>query len=223
MPLKLWSWQRKSRLKTHERSREGKQMNKSESKYFHTAERMDEALLSLMEEKDFEYITIKDVCACAGVNRSTFYLHYENTADLLAEAVEMIHKRYQRRFSCPSPADTDIAARTKKDLFFITDKWLLPWLEFVKENRQVYRAIHAQIDVFGAERTYRDYFQEVFSPVLYQYGVAVEQHEYVMEFYRHGLVAILLKWVESDCRESIAEIAEIIKLCVGRGADEKSG
>ncbi len=32
-------------------SKEGKQMNKSESKYFHTAERMDEALLSLLLER----------------------------------------------------------------------------------------------------------------------------------------------------------------------------
>ncbi len=30
-------------------SREERQMNKSESKYFHTAERMDEALLSLLK------------------------------------------------------------------------------------------------------------------------------------------------------------------------------
>lgn len=177
-------------------------MNKSESKYFHTAERMDEALLSLLLEKDFEYITVKDICARAGVNRSTFYLHYENTTDLLAEAVAMIHGRYQRKFPDLGPDGAAIGGRPKKDLFFITDQWLLPWLDFVKENRRVYKAIHAQIDVFGAERTYRDYFQAVFSPILSQYGVAEEKHEYMMAFYRHGLVAVMLKWVESDCRES---------------------
>lgn len=197
-------------------------MNRSESKYFHTAERMDEALLSLLLEKDFAYITVKDVCARAGVNRSTFYLHYENTADLLAEAVDMVHRRYRNRFSSPGPAGDDIAALPKQDLFFITDQWLLPWLTFVKENRWIYKAIHAQLDVFGVESKYRDYFQAIFSPVLAQYGVAAEKHEYVMDFYRHGLVAILLKWVESDCRESIGEIAEIIKLCVGNAGGEKA-
>ena len=58
-------------------------MNKNESKYFNTAIKMDEALITLLEKKDFEYITIREICATAGVNRSTFYLHYENTADLL--------------------------------------------------------------------------------------------------------------------------------------------
>ena len=34
-------------------------MNKSESKYYNTAVLMDEALLLLLETKDFDFITIK--------------------------------------------------------------------------------------------------------------------------------------------------------------------
>lgn len=41
-------------------------MNRSESKYFNTARRMDEALLSLLEEKDFAYITVREICARRG-------------------------------------------------------------------------------------------------------------------------------------------------------------
>lgn len=37
-------------------------MNKSESKYFNTALRMDEALIALLEKKDLEYITVKEIC-----------------------------------------------------------------------------------------------------------------------------------------------------------------
>lgn len=43
-----------------------------------------------------------------------------------------------------------------------------------------------------------------------------------MEFYRHGMVSVMLKWVENDCRESTTEIAEIIKICVGHADDEKA-
>lgn len=53
---------------------------------------MDDAFLSLLEEKDFEYITVKDVCTRACVNRSTFYLHYENLIDLVEEIVETTKK-----------------------------------------------------------------------------------------------------------------------------------
>lgn len=34
-------------------------MNKSESKYFNTALRMDEALIALLEKKDLEYIRLR--------------------------------------------------------------------------------------------------------------------------------------------------------------------
>ena len=56
-------------------------MNKSESKYFATAARMDEAFLILLAKKDFEYITVKEICEVAEVNRSTLYLHYETMSD----------------------------------------------------------------------------------------------------------------------------------------------
>ena len=51
-------------------------MDKNESKYFLTASFMDEALLLLLQKKDFEFITVKELYKKAGVNRSTFYLHY---------------------------------------------------------------------------------------------------------------------------------------------------
>lgn len=47
-------------------------MDKAESKYQHTAARMDQAFLDLLSKKDFAYITVKEVCEAAGVHRSTF-------------------------------------------------------------------------------------------------------------------------------------------------------
>ena len=58
-------------------------MNKNESKYFNTAQKMDEALITLLEKKELAYITVSEICKEAGVNRSTFYLHYETIQDLL--------------------------------------------------------------------------------------------------------------------------------------------
>ena len=65
-------------------------MTHSESKYFATAGRMDEAFLAMLEEKDFAYITVKEICERAGVNRSTFYLHYETVNDLLTESARYV-------------------------------------------------------------------------------------------------------------------------------------
>lgn len=41
-------------------------LNRSESRYSATAERMDQAFLHLPEKKDFAYITVKETCEAAG-------------------------------------------------------------------------------------------------------------------------------------------------------------
>ena len=68
---------------------------------------MDEALIALLEKKDFEYITIKEICGKAEVNRSTFYLHYENTTDLLREATQYIIDSFLSYFSVDAKSITN--------------------------------------------------------------------------------------------------------------------
>lgn len=43
-------------------------MNKSEAKYYHTACLMDEALINLLQRKEYAFITVKEICEKAGVN-----------------------------------------------------------------------------------------------------------------------------------------------------------
>lgn len=44
----------------------GSNLNKHESKYFNTARCMNEALIHLLETKEYEYITIKEICEKLG-------------------------------------------------------------------------------------------------------------------------------------------------------------
>lgn len=102
-------------------------MNKSESKYFNTALRMDEALLALLEEKDLEYITVKEICRQVGVNRSTFYLHYETISDLVNEALEMINQRFLSYF--PQQEEEvlgNMGSREREDLVLVTREGSVP-------------------------------------------------------------------------------------------------
>ena len=69
-------------------------MAPTDSKYFRTAERMDQALLRLLERKDFPLITVKELCREAEVSRSTFYLHYETVADLLSETADALLRQF---------------------------------------------------------------------------------------------------------------------------------
>lgn len=182
-------------------------MNKSESKYFNTARRMDEALIALLGEKDFQYVTIKEICARADVNRSTFYLHYENIGDLLMETIEFINEKFNNLYA---EKNFTINGKSLDELYFMTEKWIIPYLEFISENKHIYKAIHENSTAFGVEKTFVKFFGNVFSPILSIYGVPEKKHEYIMTFYRHGLVSLIMKWVYNDCAESPEFIMEII-------------
>ena len=192
-------------------------MEKKTSKYYETAQLMDEALLVLLEKKDFAFITIKEICAKAGVNRSTFYLHYENTNDLLAETIAMVGNRFYESFKNRSAA---LVSRAAEKSFFITPDYLIPYLEFVKENKRIFSLIHKKPELFSSRKVFDKMYAELFSPILDQYGLATREKPYVFEFYSRGTLAVVMKWLENDCRDEIDFVMELIIRMVGH--DEKA-
>ena len=187
-------------------------MNKSESKYYNTAVLMDEALLILLETKDFEFITIKEICKKAGVNRSTFYLHYQNTSELLAEAIELINKRFTESFKVQS---FDAINANKESSFFITPEYIVPYLKFVKENKKLFKLIHEKPYVFNNERAFKKLYKSIFSVILDKFGVREDEKQYVFSFYTQGTLAIIMKWIENDCTDEIDRIVSIIIDLIG--------
>lgn len=193
-------------------------MNKSESKYYNTAIRMDEALIALLEKKDFEYITVKEICEKAGVNRSTFYLHYETVNDLLDECVEYTNRKCFEKFGGKQENFSEnIRYRNLKDLIFITPEYLKPYLEFVKENKQLFKVALLRPSALNTEKTFADLFRGTFSPILDRFHYSNESKPYVISFYVSGLIAIVSEWIKRDCNESTEEIIEICISCVLSG------
>ena len=190
-------------------------MNKSESKYFNTASLMDRALLLLLEKKPFEYITIKEVCEKAGVNRSTFYLHYETMADLANEclhnATEQMQKKYEKSHSF---GQFDIASTSLEKLNFITPQYLRPYLEFVRENKQLYKAVISQPTVFYAEQRFSEMYQGIFNPILERYHFPDWEKKYRISFYIKGMWAIIEEWLRADCSDDIEKVMQVLMSCV---------
>ena len=178
-------------------------MNKQESKYLYTASLMDEALLLLLEQKDFDAITVKEICRKAGVNRSTFYLHYESMNDLLEETVGMINDRFKASLS-------SVPADDPSKVVLTSEKYLRPYLGFIKENMRAYKVIHQKDHLFNSQKTFESFYQSIFSPALTHFGVDEKEKKYVFAFYTQGTVAIIGKWLEEDCRNDIDLIIDLI-------------
>lgn len=190
-------------------------MNKNESKYFNTAQKFDKALLSLLEKKEFEYITIREICEKAGVNRSTFYLHYENTCDLLRETTGYVIDSFLSYFTEDRKSiSLNLEKCNINELFFITPKYITPYLTFIKDNRQIFKTTLKHLGTMEFDRVYQKMFDNIFSPVLSRFKFPENERAYVMKFYLSGITAIVMEWLDNDCAESIDDIIKIITDCI---------
>ena len=190
-------------------------MNRQESKYQYTASLMDEALLLLLEQKDYDTITVKEVCKKAGVNRSTFYLHYESMNDLLEEMIGMINDRFKTSLASVPTDDPSKVVLT-------SEKYLRPYLGFIKENMRAYKVIHQKDHLFNSQKTFESFYRSIFSPALTHFGVKESEKKYVFAFYTQGTVAIIGKWLEDNCRDDIDMIIDLImRHTLAYGRDEQ--
>ena len=187
-------------------------MNKSESKYRNTALLMDEALLLLLEKKEYEFITVTEICKKAGVNRTTFYLHYESMDDLLYETLGMINDRFRKVFNNEVIDPTLLA---KEKLFLIDDNHIIPYLNFIKENKKIYKLINNNPYIFRRQETFENMYNELFSVILDRYGVENHEKQYIFAFFGFGLSAVVQQWIKNDCKDEIETIANIMKKVIG--------
>lgn len=190
-------------------------MNRSESKYFATAARMDEAFLELLEKKDFAYITVKEICEKAGVNRSTFYLHYETVNDLLEESARHIIDRFIEAM----PHDTavfieKIKIRPIEELYLITPEYLTPYLNYIKDHKRLFRTMHEKAFVLGMDAAYLRLNLHVFTPILNRFHVPPSDQKYMMPFYLNGLMGIINEWLKEDCMDSVEHIISVMRICI---------
>lgn len=192
-------------------------MNKNESKYFNTAIKMDKAFLEILDMKEFAYITVKEICEKAGVNRSTFYLHYENIEDLLCESVEYLNEQFSsfmnhniEKFS------KGMESNSAAELYLITPEYLIPYLEYIKAHNRLFLTAVKNTKTLRLDNIYDKMFKLVFVPILDKYNVPVEQRRYIMSFYIQGIMAVIYEWLKDDCREDVEYIMGIIQQCVQR-------
>ena len=198
-------------------------MNKSESKYFNTATKMDLALISLLKKKSFEYITVSEICKTAGVNRSTFYLHYETIGDLLGETTRYLLDDFLGYFTADTKSAVEnLKNRNLDELVFTGEKYLVPYLTYIQENKEVFRTSLLHIGALGFEDVYKRMFENIFNPILERFHYPSDIRQYVMMYYLNGINAIIVEWLKNGCDKSTDEISKIIAICI-YGKDNANG
>lgn len=154
--------------------------------------RIQQAFVQLLEEKELHKISVTDICKLAEVNRTTFYANYLDIYDL-ADAVQ-------------ETLELDVASlyQEEHDLSYNSNNFL-KLFQHIYENQPLYKTYFK----LGADRRFKLVQYDTEQAMRYYNN---EHMAYHVEFFRSGLNAVLQKWLENGCRETPEQINEIIML-----------
>lgn len=177
---------------------------KNNQRYKATETLLMGTLMELIEQKEISRITVRDICDASQINRSTFYAHFENIADMLKKMD--VQMRKELVFSFPSD--------NYKQLYE-SGAFLIPFLTFVKKHQAFYHACLTERTDFPIADGYDSLMNLVVRPICQDVGITSEQQIYYsLTFYQAGFTMVLKNWVSNGCKDSIDDIARYLKTCM---------
>lgn len=160
---------------------------------------LERALVALMGEKPLKDITVKELCLRAGVNRSTFYLHYYDIYDLMEELEEQIGAEvFATLDTLPTSAGQNTFSHFYNAIFELMDRNAELCVILLGENgdKDFVGRLFAQV----REKCVAEWAR------LYP-AAPLAQVETCFTFTSAGCVGILREWLGSVPRMGTAEVA----------------
>lgn len=159
---------------------------------------LKDALVRLMQQQHISKISVSALCAAAGINRSTFYMHYTNQYDLLSKVEQEVMGNL-------------ISYLERQDLNSsnpISGQVLTGILDYVKEDVELFKALLSENCDFDFQKNLLELAQMVSDQV--NETLDLRTQEYVKTFGLNGVIAMLQKWMQGGMVEPSAQMAEFI-------------
>lgn len=171
------------------------------------------AFTNLLKQKPIQSITVKELCAAAGINRGTFYAHYTDMYDLLAKIEEEMFEDFQKMLE-------PLLATEQDDLTPV--KITAGIFQCLKDNADLCtvtlgdfgdKQFAKRLINLGRERCLEAYSR-------YFAGVTPKQIEFFYAFVSAGCIGLLQKWLQEGMTTSADEIATMAEniMVYGMGA-----
>ena len=169
------------------------------------------ALTELLQTKQINEITIRELTELADVNRATFYLYYKDIADMLGKMEDDLFRKLDAIAQTHEHEHEDLALEVKPIL--------LDLFRFVRENQEITRALLSPNgDMNFLHRLYEairerilDCWKDLASTV------SEEEFDYRYSFVIFGCTGMIRSWVNRNCQETDVRMAELADMMIRRG------
>ncbi|MFD1849780.1 TetR/AcrR family transcriptional regulator [Oceanobacillus bengalensis] len=173
-----------------------------------TKRHLQQALITLIKEKGFHSVSVKDIVQYAEYNRSTFYIHYQDkfelAEDLLCEMLKGLEQSVGKPYRSIQAVHTD---QLNKRSFQI--------ISYVYDNRNFFDLINYQDTIPELHtrfpQTILKIYQEKFEfKTLHNLPVDMN---YFTRYTAYGFYGLISNWINTGYETSQEEfIDEVIKL-----------
>ena len=150
---------------------------------------LKESLLTLMKQKSFSEISVRDVTDEADMNRGTFYLHYTGTADLLQNLEADLLEEIQ------DLVDAHISETMEKG----TVRPLLePVLDFVVAQRETCEILFRGNETSNFVQALQQLIRKNGAPLIETWFHPQDQSltDYLLSFLTWGFIGLLKEWFD---------------------------
>ena len=158
-----------------------------------------DALVGLLDEKEYGRITVREIIDRANVGRTTFYAHFDTKDDLLREMCEELF------------AHIFAAAKTGGHVHggqaHAGDEAFLHVLYHVRENDRGIRTLLARDTTGTARRFFREGVWGIVSARLGDASVTSVPRDYLIGHLTSGFVATVLWWMHGGCALEPEQVA----------------
>lgn len=148
--------------------------------------RITEALLSLMQEEDYDNISITDIVNKAGLSRVTYYRHFSSKEDIIRKFFTSTKDKFLDQ--------TKLGFQTENNEFIILALFL-----FFKTNLDANKAIRKS----HLEHMLLDFLSSEFTDNL-----PVKLEKFTASFLAGGLYNVMITWLDNDCKDSIEDVSK---------------
>jgi AcrR family transcriptional regulator len=170
-----------------------------------TQEALRAALISLIDEKGFDAISVLDIAERARLNRATFYLHYRDKQDLLIRMSEAV---FDRLVEEAGPIDRDNLGFQKPP------RQVVLLFRHLAEHRDFYRVVLGRSGVPAFAARMREYIAAFTQGrmaslhSLYPMATPIVDDMFISEYVAGALLGVLVWWLENDLPHSPEYMAD---------------
>jgi AcrR family transcriptional regulator len=168
-----------------------------------------ESLIKKLGEKPISRITITELCKDAEVNRSTYYAHYADQYDQLAQIEREFMADIVKEFS-PAHIGGEGA-----DFQTITEKIIL----YISENAELCRVLLGSNGSADFQKSFSDFLRSTVLTLWHgRVTLDTRETEYVYTFVLGGCIGIMRKWLfDRDETKTPHEMAALIVSLANQG------